>query len=409
MPFSTSCSFAIRATTTSTFEQVTESTPDATVHQASPVPLTASTVQSTDADKFLNRQLNWVVTTGTSGVGKGTLLEKVAKSGHIVIPEVARHILAKRDQEGTPRFEGLQESIVAVQSRWQQDVSETLLTNPSALPQLLTNIAAVGIIENIANRSAQAAKKNPSLTTSDLEVAGQLALHLPRMRPLENGLCMAPTSNSVAQAVINKLSLSPALSKYLGLEPDTTGAKLYVQIVNQAQAQGEEWHQAFTQLPLEQQKTVFSDRGFLDPVAFFGDRSVVAAANLSLREDRRKASDSVGAQESSVGWSTRVIMDAAARFHNIKVLLVEPHVISDAGLKALQDAQRQSSPAQIRQQHENLRQAYAAFNPVSVTGVDIDGNPVSPDKRAQQALSIAHNFAKPAFMRPTAASAARKK
>ena len=407
MPVSALSPLDIRANTT-TLEEVTGPQAAPKASRAPRASLPTSAAQATDADRFYNRRLNWVVTTGTAGVGKGTLLEKVANTGHIVIPEVARHVLAKRDQQGTPRFEGLERAIVAVQSQWQQDVSRAILTGPSVLPQLFTNIAGVGILETIANRCANA-RKNASLTPSDLEVAGQLALQLPRMRPLENDLCAAPTSDSVAEAALNQLSLSPALCEYLGLAPETTGAGFYGQIVDQAEKKGAAWHEAFTQLPLEQQKTVFSDRGFLDPVAFVDDRSAVAAANLSLREDRKRASDAIAAQEPALGRCTRVMMDAAARFHNIKVLLVEPHAVSDEGLKALQDAQRHDSPAQIRQQHENLRQAYAAFKPEGIAGVDSEGNPVRPEKRARQALGVAQALAKPAFMRPTTSSEARER
>ena len=365
----------------------------------------------TEADRFFNRQLSWVVTTGTAGAGKGTLLEKVANTGHVVIPEAARQLLARRAQEGSPRYAGLDSAIAGVQAQWQQDVSEAILRNPSVLPQMFTNIAGVGILENFTNRCASAAK-NTDLPKLDRETARLLALHLQRMAPLEGDLGAAPTPDSVAEAVVNGLSLSPALCQRLGLVWETTGAALYQALAEQAQAVGEARYEAFTELSPEAQKTVFSDRAFLDPVAFVHDRSVVAAADVSLREDRKRASEAVLAQEPGLARYTRVIMDARARFHNIKVLFVEPHAVSEEGIKALQAVRGYANRGwlkRVREQERNLREAYGAFNPEGIAGVDSEGDPVSPDKRAHQALGVAQALAKPSFMRPTASSEARRR
>ena len=72
-----------------------------------------------------------MVTTGTAGVGKGTLLEHVADTGHIVIPEAARQVLAKRDQQEAPRYDGLGEAIATIQAKWQENVSEAILKTPA--------------------------------------------------------------------------------------------------------------------------------------------------------------------------------------------------------------------------------------------------------------------------------------
>lgn len=362
--------------------------------------------RTTQAEKLFSRELTWVVTTGTAGVGKGTLLEHVADTGHIVIPEAARQVLAKRDQQGSPRYDGLGEAIATIQAKWQENVSEAILKTPALLPQMFTNIAALTLLENTANRCANAGR-NTGLSEAEQKTAALIALHLPRMRPLEDNLCAIPTPDSIAKAEFNKLSLSKALCQYLGLESEATPSDLYQTLIAQARAKGGDRYQAYTQLARDQKKTVFTDRGFLDPLAFLEDRSVLAATEVASREDRKKTSDAIGAQEPVLAKYTRATLDAAARHRNIQVLLVEPHAVSDAGLKALQDAQRHDSPDEIRQQQANLRQAYTPLNPTGIPGLDKDGQKVAPQLRAQQALAIARAHARPGYMRPTASSAAK--
>jgi len=211
--------------------------------------------------------------------------------------------------------------------------------------------------------------------------------------------------------VFASLSLSPTLCAHLELEPESTGATIYAQILRQAEATGAARYEAFTALSPLQKKTVFSDRSFIDPVSFLSDRTAVAEANLSIREDRQEAAESLQSQDPAVARYARVMMDAAVRFHNIKVLLVEPHAVSPEGLAALRKARGyvdDSWHERILRQQRGLNEAYAAFKPARIAGVDSAGNTVPPQERARRVLTIAETFAQPSFKRETASSEAKQ-